>query len=884
MTPAAFSVVHAALSDLLRVHTPQATLLASLGNEVFKVRADGPPEATGPDLVPPDEWFESGEMTWLTRDGALLGLLWHEEGAATDPAVQVLTMLLAAARTDGVTRETEVLITQLPVATAWLTSDLVFRRVSRPFLELFGVDEADVTGCPAETVFEDRPALVQALTQAGAGRSVRLPDERVVRPQGAVWVRGEARPYFGASSAGVMLTLQDVTGEYERAARVSALLDTDTPSALLADSGAVLQASQGLLALLPAGAPVVTGAPLWAWACFANVPSDAVRDLVRLAASGGAARADVDLAGGGTLTLSVRRTSEPGLLVAAGEAGARDGRAPLGVMNQVLALSEDATILVDHAGRAQLVSERAATLLGVDAARLVGLAVTRVLSELGVRLFTPEGEPLTVPEWREVKLPLRREVLLALPDGTVRQMELRATGVGGEAGGARGSVLLTMRDLTALRRAQAKIRHDARHDALTGLMNRTGLREVLARRATAGTAVCLDLDGFAELNAGLGRTAGDRLLIQVAARLNDLATEVSGDAARLADDSFAVFLPELSADEATARVALALASPLRAGRRDVQVTAALGAAAWNAQAPGDAVLTDAEVAMQHAKRQGRSQRSTFAPALREQVARAFEMEEALRGALDKSQFTLLYQPAVSLRRGRVVGAEALLRWEHPTLGQLSPGHFLELASRSELITHVSEWVVQEAVLGRQAVRSALPGLHPEWSVSVNLSLEELRRSAGLRRLLPLLSAEGAPDIEVSAGSLLDHSQETLGLLEQLRSLGARLSVDDFGDGASSLAALTRFPLSTVKLHPTLTARLPEDEKSLTLVRGTIDLAHSLGLQVWAVGVETAEQLSVLRELGCDAAQGFAIAPPMPGADLVTWLRHRAAPGVPAAQS
>ena len=875
MTPlAAFSAVHATLSDLLRVHAPQATLLASLGDEVLRVRADAAAVSVGPDLVPPDEWFDRGEMTWLTRDGSLLGLLWAESGVIPEAAVQVLTMLLAAARVDGTNRETEVLVTQLPVATAWLTSELAFRKVSRPFLELFGLSEAQVVGHGVQEVFAGRPAFLEVLSQAGAGRSVRLPDEQVRRAGGLAWVRGEARPYYGGSVAGVMLTLQDVTGEYERAARVSALLDTDTPSALLSESGAVLQASHGLLELLPAASPVVTGAPLWAWPCFAHVPSDTVRDLVRLAATGGAARADVELQGGGTLTLSVRRTTEEGLLVAEGAAGSRDGRAPLGVMTQVLALSEDATILVDHLGRAQLVSERASALLGVEAARLVGLGVSRVLGELGVRMFTPEGDPLVVPEWKDVTLPFRREVLLALPDGTVRQMELRATGVGGEAGGARGSVLLTLRDLTALRRAQAKIRHDARHDALTGLLNRTGLREALNAVPEAGTVVCLDIDGFGALNAALGRTGCDRLLIQVAARLNDMANEQRGLAARLADDSFAVTLPGVDAAGAAGRVRATLQQvPLRVGQRDVSVSVALGVAALKAGVPGDAALGDAEVAMQHAKRQGRDQVSVFNPDLREQVARAFELEEALRGAVEGEQFTLLYQPAISLREGRAVGAEALLRWNHPTLGMLSPNRFLELASRSDLITSISEWVVQEAVLGRSAVRAALPERFADWTVSVNLGLEELRRSSGLRRLLPLLSAEGAPDIEVAAGSLLDHSQETLGLLEQLRSLGARLSVDDFGDGASSLASLTRFPLSAVKLHPTLTARLPGDDKSLTLVQATIDLAHRLGLNVVAVGVETTDQLDVLRDLGCDAAQGYAITPPLGSAELLDWLRH-----------
>lgn len=869
------TALHTALSELLRVHAPQATLLASVGEDVLRVQASGEVEVIGRDLVPPEEWFDRGEMTWLTRDGALLGLLWCEDGVVSPNAVQVLTILLAAARTDGANREAEVLVTQLPMATAWLTSELTFRKVSRPFLELLELTDAQVVGASVSQVFPDRPLLLGALQAALAGRSVRVPDELFNRAGGDIWVRGEARPYFGASAAGVMVTLQDVNGEYERAARVAALLDTDRPAALLSESGVVLHASQGLLELAPPTAPILTGAPLWAWPCFADVPSVAVRELVTLAASGGAARADVELAGGGTLPLSVRRTSELGLLVAEGLTATRDGQAPLGMIGQVLALSEDATILVDHAGRAQLVSDRAAGLLGVEAARLVGLGVSRVLGELGVKAYTPEGEPLALPEWREIDLPYKRELLLALPDGTVRHMELRATGVGNE-GHVKGSgVLLAMRDLTALRRAQAKMRHDARHDSLTGLLNRTGLREALSAKTClqerGGVVVCMDIDGFGSLNAALGRTACDRVLIQVAARLNDLITERGGCAARLADDSFAVALPGLGATTATALVQEVMGQALKAGGRDVTLTCAYGLLSLEGGHIPDLAVGDAEIAMQHAKRQGRAQVSVFQASMREQVAGAFELEEALRSAVADQQFTLLYQPAIQLQTGRALGAEALLRWNHPTLGVLPPSQFLPLASRSELITSVSEWVVQNALVGRRIIRSALPSRHAEWQVSVNLGLEELRRSAGLGRLLPLLTSEGAPDIEVAAGSLLDHSQETLGLLEQLRTLGARLSVDDFGEGASSLSALTRFPLSAVKLHPNLTARLPGDDKSLALVQGTIDLAHRLGLSVVAVGVETEEQLNVLRDLGCDAAQGYAIAPPMSAPDLLEWL-------------
>ncbi|PNY81841.1 diguanylate cyclase [Deinococcus koreensis] len=853
------------------MHAPQATLLASVGEEVVRVRADASTNLVGADLVPPDDWFERGEMTWLTRDGALLGLLWSEDGQVPNTAIQVLTMLLAAARMDGEGREAEVLVTQLPMATAWFTADLVFRRVSRPFLELFGLTDAEVAGRSLEQVFPDRPAMITALQQASAGRSVRLPDERFGVAPHQIWTRGEARPYFGGAAAGVMLTLQDVSGEYERASRVAALLDTDLPAALLTESGTVLHASQGLLDLGPPSASAVAGAPLWAWPCFASLPSEAVRDLVLLAARTGSARADVELESGERLPLSVRRTSEPGLLVAEAWTGQRGTQAPSGMIGQMLSQSEDATVMIDSSGRAQLVSERAAQLLGVEAARLVGLSLSRVLGELGVRVFTPEGDPLELPEWRDVPLPLRRELLLALPDGALRHMELRASGLDGEPSSGAGGALLTLRDLTALRRAQARVRHTARHDALTGLLNRTGLREALAAQTGPAVVACLDIDGFGPLNAALGRTACDRVLIQLAARLHDLAAAQGGSVSRLADDTFALLLPGTGAAEATAALQTLLLAPLRAGQRDLSLSCALGLVTLQGGEEPETALNNAEIAMQHAKRQGRAQVGVFDPGMRAQVARAFELEEALRGAAAAGQFALLYQPLSDLGSGRALGAEALLRWNHPGLGVLPPSHFLALASHSDLISEVSEWVVQQAMSGRSAVRAALPERFPEWQVSVNLSLEELRRSAGLGRLLPLMAAQGAPDIEVAAGSLLDHSQETLGLLEQLRTLGAHLSVDDFGEGASSLSALTRFPLSAVKLHPTLTARLPEDPRSLALVQGAIDLAHRLGLKVVAVGVETEEQLAVLRDLGCDAAQGYAICPPLALPDLLSWL-------------
>ena len=909
-----------ALRDLMRAHAPQATLLASVGQQVLNIQAEGPlTEVPGAELIPPDDWLERGDLAWITRDGALLGLLWCEEHPIPGHAVQVLTLLLTAASTQGASREADMLITQLPVATAWLSAELTFRQVSRTFLELFGLSEAQVVGQSVPEVLRGAglsEGLIRQLEGAAAGKSLRTGDERL---PGGRWVRGEVKPYFGGASAGALWSVQDVSAEYARGREVSALLGGEVPLAVVGSGGEVQRASRGLSALLgssvaesadaPAGAGSAGGgqagssAPIWSAGCFSPEGQAALEALIGSALGGQAGRADVALSAGGRLSLAARpapgEAGEPDWVVLEGTLpgqGAEQGA----IVSQMLNLSEAATVLLDAQGRTQLISEQAANLLGLDAANLTGLSLARLMEQVGLRLHTPQGEPLQMPNLRSLPLPLTREVLLLLPNGTARHVEVRISEM--ETGGAKKSgLLLSLRDITTLRRTQAKLKHDAAHDALTGLLNRSGLRGALSALTSrggpesggadlggadsgsaesggaesGGMVACLDIDGFGALNAALSRTAGDLLLIQVAARLNDLASLHGGRAARMADDTFAVYLRDVSAEIGAQKIQALLREPLRTGRRLVPVTFSLGAAAVQLSSP-EVALADAEVALLHAKRQGRASLAIFQPGLRDEQAQNFQLEESLRAVLTageaQEQFSLLYQPSVSLKDGRVLGAEALLRWTHPEFGNVSPARFLPIASRSELITAISEWVVREASRGRVQVREA-SGLK-DWRTSINLSLEELRREGGVERLLPLMSKPGALDIEVSAGSLLHHSEETLGLLEALRSKGSRLLVDDFGDGASSLTALTQFPLSGVKLHPTLTARLPDDQKTIKLVQGTVGLAHSLGLSVTAVGVETYAQLDILRDLGCNAAQGFALTPPLTAPDLVTWLQNR----------
>lgn len=878
------SVLQLALRDLMRLHAPQATLLAAIGQRVMNIQADGTPtESPDAQLIPPDDWLERGDLAWITRDGALLGLLWSEGAPIPEGAVEILTLLLSAASAEGATREADMLITQLPAATAWLSADLTFKQVSRTFLELFGMVEGQMLGRNVREVFPTREEMVRQLTGAAAGRSVRLSDEQLPPRLGETsgrWLRGEAKPYFGGAAAGVLWTVQDVTAEHTYAGQVAGLLDTDQPLALLGAGGVVQAASRGLSTLLREqdASSVGVGQPLHEWAAFKSEGAQLLQELVQSVEAGNrTTHSEVPLARGGRLPLVLRRNEAlPGQLILEGATLGQASDEAGGMASQLLRLSGAATVVLDHQGRTQLVSEQAASLLGMDAQSLNGVPLTRLIQQLGVKLHTSAGDPLPVPNISSFKLPFTGEVLALFPGGISRHLEVNLSALEQGMTGRKPGILLSLRDVTALRRAQAKLRHDASHDALTGLLNRAGLRTELGRSAaTGGMVVCLDIDGFSGLNAALSRTAGDLLLIQVAARLNDLTSLEGGQAARLADDTFAVYLPETSVEIGVQKLQVALREPLRAGRRLVPVTFALGAASLQGPVPEQA-LVDADVALQHAKRQGRGHVVIFQPGLRDAEAQSFELEDQLRAVIEggqqDEQFSLLYQPAISLKDGKVLGAEALLRWTHPEYGNVSPARFLPIASRSDLITSIGEWVVRQAVRGRAQMREATH--QRDWRTSVNLSLEELRRAGAMERLLPLLSRPSALDIEVSAGSLIDHSEETLGLLEALRSRGARLIVDDFGDGASSLTALTQFPLSGLKLHPTLTTRLPDDQKSLKLVQGTVSLAHSLGLSVTAVGVENYAQLDMLRDLGCDAAQGYAMTPPLSADDLVAWLQSR----------
>ena len=909
MTLTANSTLPDTLKELLRTQAPQARLLVSVDQQVLSISTASPTLSVS-DLTPPDEWFESGELSWLTRDGALLGLLWSPESVRGE-IVQMLTLLLAASRGDGALREADVLMTQLPEGVAWLSDDLTFVQVSRRFLELHHLSAAQVVGQPFESLFPGRQVMAELLRQAALGRSVSQERERLVGEQ-VTWLRSQMRPYYGSSAAGVLWTMQDVTQEVVLLARVRALLrGARLPTAVLSAGGVVLERSHSLRLSLPESSDP-QHAPLWAWNIWQDGSAAEQQLREALAQAIGAPQQRFErrlrVQGGeyATISLSWNEDAEHlddsaeqtgPLLIAEFRFDERLGHqhSHNTLLSGLIAHSPQATLLLgaaDDSGERPLwlASEAAAKLLGVfpQALNVPGGAVlSTLLKSLGVQLSRPDLSPLSLVTLTTQASSEGGELaaVLTRPDGSRRQLQITAARLASgeqpspEASRQGEPLALYLHDVTTVRSLENRLKHNAGHDALTGLPNWPELRGRLEAaqvpgskaRASSLSVIAFCLDEFGVLQAALGRSAGDHLLIQVAARLHHWRVDVQ--VARLEGEQFALVTGLMTPAEALALAREAqelLAMPLRVGGREVSVSASVGVSCAQTLSPerADLLMEQARTALLSARRSGRAGRQLFTPALLSHEAGQLELEHDLRGAVPE-QFGLLFQPVVSFQTGRVQGAEVLLRWHHPTRGVLSPAQFLPLAARNGLLPELGRWVVAEVSAQRQRWQAS----HPKLRLSLNLSAPELQDGEFLAWLGEQLSGVRGVDIELGAGSLIGQdADENMGeALSALREAGVNIWVDDFGDGATSLMALERFPLSGVKLHPSFVANLLGGSRPLALVEGTVNLARRLGLEVIAVGVETQAQAAALQAAGCNAAQGFLYAPPMALSEFERWL-------------
>ncbi|MCU0932089.1 MAG: EAL domain-containing protein [Serpentinimonas sp.] len=435
-------------------------------------------------------------------------------------------------------------------------------------------------------------------------------------------------------------------------------------------------------------------------------------------------------------------------------------------------------------------------------------------------------------------------------------------------------------DLTEFRRAQQEIRQLAYFDTLTGLPNRRQLLDrlqpalALHQRSTQdGALLFVDLDDFKILNETLGHEQGDELLRQMGLRLSQAVRD--GDTvARLGSDEFVVMLQGLSAKreeaalqaEAVARkLQSVLANPYDLRGAAYGCTASIGVALFSdAQGSLDTMLRLADMAMASAKAEGRNVLRFFDPAMQTRVQSLAALENDLREALAQQQFRLFYQPQVD-ELGRVRGMEALLRWEHPQRGLVSPGEFIPVAESGGLILPIGRWVLKTAC--EQLVRWAHTPETAHWTLAVNVSARQFRQSGFANEVLEVLHATGAPpqrlELEITESQLLDDIDSVIAKMSLLQYEGVTFSLDDFGTGYSALAYLKRLPLAKLKIDQGFVRDLLTDPNDAAIVRTIVALGQSLDLRVIAEGVETEEQRAVLQQLGCNEYQGYLFSRPMP---------------------
>ncbi|PWV59464.1 putative bifunctional diguanylate cyclase/phosphodiesterase [Plasticicumulans acidivorans] len=464
------------------------------------------------------------------------------------------------------------------------------------------------------------------------------------------------------------------------------------------------------------------------------------------------------------------------------------------------------------------------------------------------------------------------EIWLRQRDGTLFPAWLSLNAVRG-ADGQPSHFVAVFSDLSERKAAEAHIRHLAQHDLLTGLPNRALLedrvQQALATAARHGVVgvLCVNLDRFKPINDALGHTAGDLLLRAVAVRLGEVLRGAD-TLARLSADEFGVLLPRLGeAAEAGlvgAKLLTALAQPLVIDGQELRCTASIGIAVHPLDGCDVAsLLRHADLAMQHAKRAGRGSCQFFSADMNAPFAARLWLENQLSQALERGELHLAYQPQVELRSGRIVGAEALLRWTHPQRGAIAPADFIPLAEETGLILPIGEWVLREAC--RQAATWRAAGL-PPLMMAVNLSARQLRSANLLERIDAALQASGLPpeqlELELTETSLMDDAEAARELLGALRARGIGVAIDDFGTGYSSLAYLKRFPLARLKIDRSFVCGLPDDGNDVAITRAIVALAHSLGLELIAEGVESAAQREWLLALGCGGGQGYLFARPL----------------------
>ena len=533
----------------------------------------------------------------------------------------------------------------------------------------------------------------------------------------------------------------------------------------------------------------------------------------------------------------------------------------------------DAVICTDSAGNVTFLNTAAETITGWAREDAAGRPMVEVVQILNGATRVPVADPMARAMRKDEAVHLPANSILLRRDGSEVPIEDSVAPIHAGAGKATGAVIV-FRDVSETRALVQQMAYSAQHDFLTGLPNRMLFNDRVgqaiafsARHRNKIAVLFLDLDGFKHINDSLGHPIGDKLLQSVTQRLVD-CVRGSDTVSRQGGDEFVVLLSEVKHLEDAAitarRMLQAVAQVHSIDLHDLHVTASIGISVY----PDDGVdaetlVKNADTAMYQAKEKGRQGYQFFKPAMNARAVERQSIEEDLRRALKREEFCVLYQPKIDLKTGEVAGAEALIRWIHPTRGMIPPAQFISVAEECGLILPIGAWVMREVC--RQARAWTVADLPPT-TVAVNVSAMEFRVEEFPDTLFAILEETGLDptrlEIELTETVLLKRADSVASILRRVRERGVQVALDDFGTGYSSLSYLRRFPVDALKIDQSFIRQITTAGEDTAIITAIIAMARSLNLRVIAEGVETLEELTFLRAHHCDQAQGFYFSPPV----------------------